>query len=186
MLHAAFFRNVNLGRPNCPTRAQLEAAFLDSGAASASSFLVNGTLVFACVQGQRPREVAARARGALSARCGLGEPVFVRSVESLAELVARRPFDGIRADGRDTCCVTFLASHRAALPAAPFATPRGEVEFLEVIDDGVLSVARLRGANIGSPNAVLERLLDAPATTRAWRTIERLVSRHSRADAVSP
>ena len=46
MHYAAFLRNVNLGRPNSPTRAQFEAAFLASGAASAASFLVNGTLVF--------------------------------------------------------------------------------------------------------------------------------------------
>ena len=179
MRHAAFFRNVNLGRPNCPTREQLEAAFLEAGAASASSFLVNGTLVFSCAPGRRPREVAARARAALGALCGLREPVFVRSVPALAELVAHRPFEGVRAEGRDTCCVTFLGTHKLALPEAPFATPRGDVEFLAVTEGEALSVARLRGSAIGSPNAFLERLLETPASTRAWRTIERLVSKYS-------
>jgi uncharacterized protein (DUF1697 family) len=44
--YAAFFRNLNLGRKNCPSKAQLEQAFLDAGAREASSFLTNGTLVF--------------------------------------------------------------------------------------------------------------------------------------------
>jgi uncharacterized protein (DUF1697 family) len=179
MAHAAFFRNLNLGRPNCPTREQFEAAFLDAGAVSASSFLGNGTLVFACAPGERPRAVTARARAALLARCGLREPVFVCGVAALAELVARRPFDGVVAEGRDTCCFTLFASHRVALPAAPFTTSRGQVEFLELDGDTALSVARFHGASLGSPNAVLERLLAAPATTRAWRTIERLVTRYS-------
>jgi len=177
--YAAFFRNVNLGRPRCPTRTQLEAAFLDAGAASASSFLVNGTLVYDCADGVRPRGVAARACAALRVACGLREPVFVRSVALLGELVARRPFEGVVAEGRDTCCITFLQSHKPALPAAPFSAQRGAVEFLEIDGTEAFSVARLAGSGIGSPNAVLERLLDAPATTRAWRTIERLVSKHS-------
>jgi len=181
--YAAFFRNVNLGRPHCPTRAQLEAAFLESGAASASSFLVNGTLVYACEPGERPRAVALRACAALRASCGLREPVFVRSVAVLGELVARRPFAGVVAEGRDTCCITFLQSHKPPLPATPCAAQRGAVEFIAFDGSEAFSVARLagggRGSNIGSPNAVLERLLDAPATTRAWRTIERLVSKYS-------
>ena len=175
--YAAFFRNVNLGRPNCPTRAQLEAAFLASGATSAHAFLVNGTLVFACAPGERPRAVAARACVALRAACGLREPVFVRRLDLLADLAARRPFAGVVAEGRDTCCITFLQSHKPPLPVAPSTAQRGAVEFLEIDGTEALSVARLAGSGIGSPNAVLEHLLDAPATTRAWRTIERLLGR---------
>jgi uncharacterized protein (DUF1697 family) len=180
MLHAAFFRNVNLGRPHCPDRAQLEAAFIEAGAASASSFLVNGTLVYGCRPAERPRAVAARARAALAASCGLREPVFVRSLALLAALVARRPFAHVAAEGRDTCCITFLQSHKPPLPAAPCTAQRGAVEILAFDGGEAFSVARLAGKNgIGSPNAVLERLLDAPATTRAWRTIERLVNKYS-------
>ena len=94
--YAAFLRNVNLGRPNSPTRVQFEAAFLASGAASAASFLVNGTLVFTLAPGARPRAVAARACDALRAACGMREPVFVRSVAELQALVASDPFAGDR------------------------------------------------------------------------------------------
>src|SRR5579864_3504406 len=75
MRYAAFFRNLNLGRPRSPDRAQFEAAFLQSGAASAVSFLVNGTLVYTVQPGLRPRDVAARACLAMRASCGLREPV---------------------------------------------------------------------------------------------------------------
>ena len=175
--YAAFFRNVNLGRPRSPTRAQLEAAFLESGAAAAASFLVNGTLVFAPAQGRRPRDVAARARAALQARCGLVEPVFVRPVDALAELVALDPFAGIAADGDDAHCITFLGAHRAALPALPFVTPRGDVELHAFTANEALSVSRRIGTSSGSPNALLERWFGAPATTRNWRTVVRLVEK---------
>ena len=180
--YAAFLRNVNLGRPNSPTRTQLEEAFLASGAASAESFQVNGTLVFTLAPGARPRAVAARACEAMRASCGLREPVFVRSVDELHALVASDPFAGQVAEGRDACCISFLGAHREQLPALPLATPRGDLELLRGDGSHVLSVSRWVGSSAGSPNAWLERTLGEPATTRNWRTVVRLVDKYSRID----
>ncbi len=177
--YAAFLRNVNLGRPNSPTRGQLEAAFLAAGAASAESFQVNGTLVFTPAPGTRPRALAARACAALAASCGMREPVFVRSVAELRGLVASDPFAGQVAVGRDACCISFLGAPRRPLPALPLTTPRGDIELLRCDDTHVLSVSRWVGASAGSPNAWLERTSGEPATTRNWRTVVRLVEKYS-------
>ncbi len=178
MRYAAFLRNVNLGRPGSPTRAQLEAAFLESGAATAASFQVNGTLVFTLAPGARPRAVASRACAAMARSCGLREPVFVRSVAELRALVDADPFAGQVAEGLDACCLTLLGAPRTALPALPLATPRGDLELLGHDDTHVFSVSRWRGKSGGSPNAWLEKHLGEPATTRNWRTIVRLVDKH--------
>ena len=177
--YAAFLRNVNLGRPRSPTRAQLESAFLAAGAGTAESFHVNGTLVFTLAPGTRPRKLAARACEALAASCGMREPVFVRSVDELRALAASDPFAGRIAEGRDACCISFLGALRKPLPALPFATPRGDLELLRAEDTHVLSISRWVGASEGSPNAWLERRLGEPATTRNWRTLLRLVEKYS-------
>jgi uncharacterized protein (DUF1697 family) len=177
MRSAAFFRNLNLGRPNAPTRGQLESAFLQAGAVSAVSFLVNGTLVFETAPGARPRAIAARAGALMGASCGLREPSFVRAVAELAALVLADPFAGIEVHGEDFRCVTFLGGHRAVLPPFPFDTPRGDVAFVATTGAEVFSVARVVGKSTGSPNAWLERTLGAPATTRNWRTVVRLVEK---------
>ncbi len=177
--YAAFLRNVNLGRPNSPTRDQLEAAFVDAGAATAQSFQGNGTLVFTLAPGTRPRALAARACEALATRCGMREPVFVRSLAELAALVASDPFAGQVAEGRDACCISFLGAPRKHLTQLPLSTARGDLELLRGDDTHVLSVSRWVGASAGSPNAWLERTLGEPATTRNWRTVVRLVEKHS-------
>jgi len=176
--YAAFLRNVNLGRANSPTREEFEAAFLAAGAASAESFLVNGTLVFTLAPGARPRALASRACMHMRASCGLREPVFVRSVAELAALAASEPFAGQVAEGRDACCITFLGAPRRPLPPLPLVTPRGDLELLRSDDTHVLSVSRWVGKSGGSPNAWLERHFGEPATTRNWRTVLRLVERH--------
>ena len=176
--YAAFLRNVNLGRPNSPTRAQLEDAFLAAGAASAESFQVNGTLVFTLAPGTRPRALAARACEALAASCDMREPVFVRSVDELRALAASDPFARHVAEGRDACCITFLGAPRRPLPALPIVSPRGDLELLRSDDTHVLSVSRWVGKSGGSPNAWLERHFGEPATTRNWRTVVRLVEKY--------
>lgn len=180
--YAAFLRNVNLGRPNSPTRAQLEEAFLASGAAGAESFQVNGTLVFTVAPGARARAVATRACEAMRVSCGMREAVFVRSVEELRLLVLSDPFAGQVAEGRDACCITFIGAARRPMPALPLVTARGDLELLRADDAHVLSVSRWVGRSAGSPNAWLERTLGEPATTRNWRTVVRLVERYSRSD----
>jgi len=177
MRSAAFFRNLNLGRPGSPTRAQLEAAFLEAGATSAVSFLVNGTLVFDTAPEARPRAIAWSACERMRASCGLREPAFVRRVAELAELVRAEPFAGVDVAGDDLRCITFLGGHREVLPPFPFETPRADVAFIATTGAEVFSIARVVGKSTGSPNAWLERTLAAPATTRNWRTVVRLVDK---------
>ena len=179
MKFVAFFRNLNLGRPRCPTRAQFEAAFVAAGAASAVSFLTNGTMVFAPAPGHRPRVLLARACERLQRDCGLREPAFLRRIDDLVALVAADPFAAVDRDTVYECCVSFLHPHSAPLEGLPLASARGDVQVLGYTGTEALSVSRQLGKSPGSPNAYLERLLGLPATTRSWSTVRRLVERYA-------
>lgn len=179
MKYAAFFRNVNLGRPRCPSKAQFEGAFLAAGAESAASFLTNGTLVYTVRSGTRARKVLAGACEALQSECGLEEPAYVRTVDYLAELVALDPFASVDRSSAYQCCVSFLDSKSAALPAVPLQSKRRDVEILRLTDAEALSVSRKIGNTAGSPNAFLEKLLGSLTTTRNWNTVVRLVKKHA-------
>lgn len=178
MKHAALFRNTNLGRPRSPTRAQLEAAFLDAGAETAHSFLTNGTLVFEA-DGEQAGAIAEQARTNLHRVCGLIEPVFVRSVPRLAKLVATQPFAAIDLHDVYECCATFLRPGQGRRVAVPQRNARGSVEIIGRQGDAVFSLSRKFGASPGSPNAHLEKLLATQATTRNWNTIARLVAKYA-------
>lgn len=180
---AVFFRNLNLGRTNCPTKLQLEAAFLDAGAASAASLLTNGTLVYEVASIDEAKQVFDRACALLNTGCGLREPAFVRTVDYLAALVATDPFAGIDRASVYEFCVSFLQSPEVVPPTLPLASARGDVELIAVTPAEVLSLSRKFGASPGSPNAFLEKRLGSPLTTRAWNTLVRLVRKHRAASA---
>ena len=179
MKYAAFFRNVNLGRPNCPTKAQLEEAFAAAGAEAPASFQTNGTLVFSLKGRVSARRVLAAACKTLQAECGLTEPAYVRTMDHLAELVAQDPFAAVEPGTVYECCVSFLPSEGIALPAAPVESRRGDVQVLRFTGGEALSVSRKFGNSPGSPNALLERVLGAPVTTRNWNTVMRLVHKNA-------
>ena len=124
--YAAFFRNLNLGRPNCPSKAQLEAAFISAGASAAASFLTNGTVVFTVKSEARAMKVLALARQILQAECGLREPAYIRSIDYLAGLVALDLFAAIERGDVYECCISFLHADSvmpAALPLQSLGLP---------------------------------------------------------------
>lgn len=178
MRYAAFFRNLNLGRANCPSRYQFEQAFLEAGAHEAASFLTNGTLVFAAGARASPQRLLQRASKLLEASCGLVEPGFARSLPELTRLLATEPFAAVDRSAVYECCVSFLHPDAQLPGTLPLRSSRGDVEVLRFTQGEALSLSRKIGKSPGSPNAFLEKLLGLPATTRSWNTVIRLVGKY--------
>jgi uncharacterized protein (DUF1697 family) len=175
---AAFFRNLNLGRPPAPTRSVLEAAFTDAGAVAPCSFLTNGTVVFEAGSPAKAARILKAAQATLR-RDGFDEPAALRDVDGLAALVASDPLAGVALDDVHAPCATFVIGappYEASLPAT---NARGDVRVVSWHDGMLLSLTYQLGASAGSPNAFVERTLGVPATTRVWNTVVRLVRKHA-------
>lgn len=179
MKFAAFFRNLNLGRPPAPARTPFEEAFAAAGAEEPRSFLTNGSLVFSAKNRPTASRVLSAARRNLASVCGLQEPAFLREVEYLAGLVALDPFAYIDRSIVYGCYVTFLPENFAAIGERPATNGRGDVAAVQYTGTELLSCALQLGKSPGSPNAFAEKAFQMPATTRAWNTIVRLVERHA-------
>lgn len=178
MQFVAFLRNVNLGQPKSPTRAQLESAFERAGAAAATSFMSNGTLVFTAAGRRLAESTARRAAALLRADCGLTEPVFVRSLRHLTELVAEDPFAD--ADYAPAAERAFSVFDPAGAPrlSAPLESARRDCLVFRLDAGEAFSLMRTIAGQTGYPTPVLEKALGRPVTTRGWTTILRLVRKH--------
>lgn len=177
--YAAFFRNLNLGRPRCPNKPEFEEAFMVAGAATASSFLTNGTIVFTAETNSEAQGILASAREILRETCGLKEPGYIRTTEYLAKLVSLNPFGSVERASVHECCASFVCPEAGSLMQLPTESKRRDVKVLHVTESEVFSVSLRVGATPGSPNAFLERLLGVPVTTRSWNTVVRLLQRHA-------
>lgn len=156
MKFAAFFRNLNLGRPPAPTRTVLEAAFADAGAVAPCSFLTNGTVVFDATTPAHAARILKAAQAALR-RDGFDEPAALRDVDRLAALVAGDPLAGVPLDDVYAPCATFLIGTPADDVPVPSTSPKGDVRVVSWHDGMLLSPTYKRGATPDNPNAFVER-----------------------------
>ena len=179
MRFVAFFRNVNLGRPGSPSKAQLVSAFIAAGAKEVDSFLTHGNATFSASSSRGADVIAEAAREHLRLACGLIEPVYTRSLRYLAELVASEPFATAPDEDVYQRCVSFLPAGVTEIPEAPITTPRRDVEVFHFLSGEAFSVTRTVGGRSGYANGLLERVLRTRLTTRNWNTIVRLVRIHA-------
>lgn len=179
MKFAAFFRNTNLGRVGSPTRSQLEQAFLEAGATSASSFQVNGTLVFETASPSSAREIMLAASGTLRTVAGLQEPGCVRSLAALTRLPWREVFSGVDPVSVHELTVSFACSNVGSALSLPQSTQRNDAIVLWLENNNALSISRKVMSGPGSPNLLLERLTGVAFTSRSLGTIQRVLARHA-------
>ncbi|MGE5378071.1 MAG: DUF1697 domain-containing protein [Bacteroidota bacterium] len=178
MKFVAFIRNVNLGQPKSPTRAQLEDAFLQAGASTATSFLSNGTLVYSVSRSRLAQKTAARARNFLQNVCGLKEPVFVCSFQHLVDLVDEDPFSHFHDPTITGQAISFFDPPLGTMLTAPIESERNDCTVFRIGEGDALSILREVNGKTGYPTPVLEKVLNSPVTTRSWTTILRMVKKH--------
>jgi uncharacterized protein (DUF1697 family) len=177
MRFAAFFRNLNLGRPGSPDRAQFVAAMEAAGAREVVSVLSHGNAAFNAGNQTQAVRLMTAACGHLHEACGWNGTVHVRSFGHLARLIEAAPFAAAPVDDVHERCVTFLPAH-VALTALPLASARRDLEVFRASPTEAFSITRLVDGRPGGVNALLERLVKAPLTTRNWNTVVRVVERH--------
>lgn len=180
MKFAAFLRNVNLGRPGAPNRAQLEAAMEAAGAVEPQSFQTNGTVVFSARSLAAAERVLRKALKLLAVECDLVEPGCVRSLDELAPLVESRVFKPYDPDEVYEYGLSFACDREVVAPGRlPLDNPNGDVRLLSLKDGNALCVCWKQGASPGSPNLFLERTTGVAWTTRAIGTVRRLLAKHA-------
>lgn len=176
--YAAFFRNVNLGRPRSPSRAQLEAAFLTAGATAVANVRSNGTVAFDAPDPAAARNVLEGATAELGSVCGLVEPGCVRPLAALKALPWATVYAAIEPGSVFEFTVSFSCSVEPPVLELPLASARGDALVLWAEGGDVLSVTRKVMAGPGSPNALLERATGTPYTSRTLGTVRLVLAKH--------
>ncbi len=166
----ALVRNVMLGREGLH-RAVLLEIVEDSGGEDPRSFLTTGNLTFSA----GPTELE-RVRDAVEQRVervlGRREPLIVRPMSWLAELVAEDPFGPY--EDEDWELEVCLLPHSAPGILADRLGDSGRTVLVEVRDLEVLTARPRQGPNRPHGNRLLERATGQRATARGWSTLHRI------------
>jgi uncharacterized protein (DUF1697 family) len=164
--YVAFLRGVSPMNAKMP---ELKRAFELAGFRDVKTLLSSGNVVFTA----RPATEEAlvrKAEAAMKKHLGSSFLTFVRSIESLQELLASDPFAGFRSKSGAKRVVTFLSQRPKIKPALPIELDGARilaVKDREVFSDYVVSD---RGPVFMT---LLQKTFGKDITTRTWQTVEK-------------
>ena len=90
--YVAFLRGMNLGGRRIKNE-ELRRHFEELGLDEVATFRASGNVIFASARREAEGKLAERVEAGLGERLGYAVPVFLRSVEEVAAIAAREPFD---------------------------------------------------------------------------------------------
>ncbi len=173
----AFVRAVMHGRDGLHRTVLLDT-FTMAGAIDATSYLTTGNVSFR----SSPDRLDALRR---TVEAGLGAvvsrptEVFVRSLAELEAIQTRDPFADSPLAVEHERLVTFLPAAPPASLELPVVGFGGEVIVLGAGERELYSVSVTTNGHSRGPGGLIERSLGQRVTTRAWSTVDRILSRLS-------
>jgi uncharacterized protein (DUF1697 family) len=165
---AAFFRNLNLGHPRSPGRADLLGAFERCGATRVTSYRSNGTVIF---DSPAPVRTAMLVAAELRQVCGYRDAVVVRRQRWLREHATDWSVAGEQSE------VTLFDSPVDFPEPLPWRPAKGGLTVVTADRRHALCLNDQPHTSYGTP--VIERLLEVPATSRSTGTMLGVVDRLS-------
>jgi uncharacterized protein (DUF1697 family) len=162
-------RGVNVGGKKVAMKA-LRELIEELGHQDVVTYIQSGNVVFRAPSGGA-RKLAGDIQKAIKAEMGLDVTVLLRSPDELGEVIAGNPFPGVE----DKLHVTFLdaepeASKVAAMDAEAYSPDRFEVVGRTVYLHCPDGYGRSKLVN-----SFWEKKLGVAATTRNWRTVNKLL-----------
>jgi uncharacterized protein (DUF1697 family) len=161
--HAAFLRGINLGKSRRVKNEDLRVAFEEAGFEDVATFRASGNVILGAEKGLGDAEVAARAEAALATSLGFEVVAFVRTVEEVATIATREPFE------EEVVAASAGKLQVAMLPDAPGRPAQAEALSLATDDDRLAIHGGVSDSELDLK--ALEALL-GPWTMRTMGTIE--------------
>lgn len=150
--------------------------FSDAGATAPRSYISTGNISFSAASGAIGQIVETVEQG-IEAVIGRREEVYVRSMESLVDLVASTPFTAAPYSDVVERTVTFIPPDTDLRGfEVPIESPSGRVCVFAATEHEILSAGRSVDGRTQGAGGFVERLLGSRVTSRAWSTIERIVN----------
>ena len=169
----AFVRNVMIGREGLHRPVLLDL-FRQAGADSPRSYISTGNVTFTAAPADVD-DVTAAVEAGVERIIGRHEPLYVRAVPYLAEMVSEEPFAAAPFPDPYERTVSFLLEP-VRPPALPIESSRKDVVVFAARPSELFAVNRLVDGRTGGAGGMIEKALGQRVTTRGWNTVLRVVA----------
>ncbi len=173
--YIAFMRAINVGGHAIVKMDALRDAFATAGCRNVRTFIQSGNVVFDSPL-REEGEVLRTLRKKLCRLLGAEPGILLRSLEEVAQLTERDPFQSFKAERDVKFYVAFLAAEPPVKPRFPLLLPKEGLEAFDMSGREVFIVSRRNPSGFyGFPNNFIEKELGVSATSRNWNTVTKIV-----------
>lgn len=173
--YIAFLRGINVGGHKLIKMAELVRIFTAAGCKNVRTFQQAGNVIFES-RSSSPNSLTKKIEKGLAKDLGYPVPIVVQSLETLHEIIARKPFKKFEASKEVMLLAVFLAHDPKEKIALPFISQTENVEVFKIADRVAFVLSRRKKNGwFGFPNGVVEKAFKVVATTRQWRTVVSVV-----------
>jgi uncharacterized protein (DUF1697 family) len=173
--YVAFLRGINVGGNKLIKMADLRIVFERLGFKKVSTYIQSGNVIFEAKEADADalaRKIEKRILQAL----GLEVKVILRTVGELQEDVKSDPFKAGEPSEDVVWFVTFMSQDPRNPPQLPFVIAKENTEILTIRNRAAfLACRRKQNGMFSFPNAFFEKQLGVSATTRNWRTVNKIL-----------
>jgi uncharacterized protein (DUF1697 family) len=173
--HIAFLRGINVGGNKLIKMDALANAFTSAGFRNVKTYIASGNVIFDS-RATKLDGLEKKAERKLRETFGHEIAVVIFSVAQLQDLIERDPFKAFHSDSDVMLVVTFLKK-KVLRVKLPLESKTENLEVFAIQDRAVFTVARRKQTGwFGFPNNFIEKRFGVAATTRQWRTVEKVVA----------
>jgi uncharacterized protein (DUF1697 family) len=175
--YVAFLRGMNLGGRRIKNE-ELRRHFEEMGFEEVATFRASGNVIFATPKQEAEAKLAQRVEAELGERLGYEVPVFLRSIEEVAAIAARQPFEaGAVEESKGKLQVSFLGKKPSAA-AKKKALAAATAEDLLAIEGRELYWLPSGGISESDLDWKPIEAALGPGTIRTMGTIEQIAAKH--------
>jgi uncharacterized protein (DUF1697 family) len=173
--YVALLRGINVGGHKLIKMEALARVFKSAGFRNVRTYIQSGNVVFDSSETD-PLALAKKIERKLTKAFGHEITVVVLDLTLLAAMAKRNPFKKFEGEKDVMLCAVFFAADPPKLKLPLKSTPEN-LEVFAVRDATAFVICRRKKSGwFGFPNNFVEKQFGVAATTRQWKTVQKIVA----------
>lgn len=173
--YVGLLRGINVGGHKLIKMEALAKVFRSAGFRNVRTYIQSGNVIFDASETD-PRALAKTIERKLAKAFGHEITVVVLELDALASMAKRNPFKKFDSEQDVMLCAVFFAADPPQLKLPLKSTPEN-LEVFAVRDGAAFVVCRRKPSGwFGFPNNFVEKQFGVAATTRQWKTVQKIVA----------
>ena len=173
--YVALLRGINVGGYKLIKMEALAKVFTSAGLRNVRTYLQSGNVIFDSSETD-PRALAKKIERKLVKSFGHEITVVILELAALATLAKRNPFKKFDSEKNVMLCAVFFAADPPKLKLPLKSIPEN-LEVFAVRDGAAFVICRRKKSGwFGFPNNFVEKQFGVAATTRQWKTVQKIIA----------